>query len=136
MGNRAIIRFQDTSGLPEIYLHWNGGRASVQAFLNVAKKLEIRADDYGVARLCQIIGNFMGGNLSLGCRNSSSGFSYSEDNGIYIIKNFEIIGREGLRYEKEEENEEKTKLMTDFILDLYKKLEEGREELEKLDKYK
>lgn len=136
MGDRAIIRFQDTSGLPEIYLHWNGGLPSVQAFLNVAKKLQIKADDYGVARLCQIIGIFMGGNLSLGCRSLGSGFRYFEDNGIYIIKNFEIIGREGLMYEKEEENEEKTELMTDFILDLYKKLKEGREELEKLDKYK
>ena len=51
MGNRAIIALVDSDfdtgdlDAPAIYLHWNGGRASVQAFLNVAKKLEIRAED-------------------------------------------------------------------------------------------
>ena len=34
MGNRAVLEFKDQSNQPNIYLHWNGGRASVEAFLN------------------------------------------------------------------------------------------------------
>ena len=132
MGNRATLKFKDEANQPNIYLHWNGGRASVEAFLNVAKAMELRADSYGVARMCQIIGNFFGGNLSLGCSNNLGDYS---DNGIYLIKDFVIVGRE--KFDGEEEiDEEKTKTMTDFILDLQKKIDEAREELNKTEKYK
>ncbi len=131
MGNRAVLEFKDQSNQPNIYLHWNGGRASVQAFLNVAKELSFRNDDYGVARLCQIIGNFFGGNLSLGVSNSSRS---AGDNGVYLIKNFEIIGRcdfEGI----EEIDEEKTRSMTEFILEMDNKLNVLREEMSRQEKY-
>ena len=132
MGNRAILKFIDERDQPSIYLHWNGGRASVQAFLNVAKELSFRADSYGVARMCQIVGNFFGGNLSLGC--NAKAFDPG-DNGIYLIKDFVIVGRENFDGE-EEIDEEKTKSMADFILDLHKKIDEAREELNKTEKYK
>ena len=132
MGNRATLKFKDEANQPSIYLHWNGGRASVQAFLNVAKAMELRADSYGVARMCQIVGNFFGGNLSLGCSNNLGDYS---DNGIYLIKDFEIVGRENFDGE-EEIDEEQTKSMTDFILDLHKKLDEARKELSESEKYK
>jgi len=131
MGNRAVLEFKDQSNQPNIYLHWNGGRASVQAFLNVAKELSFKNDDYGVARLCQIIGNFFGGNLSLGVSSSSRS---AGDNGVYLIKNFEIIGRrdfEGI----EEIDEEKTRSMTEFILEMDNKLNVLREEMSRQEKY-
>ena len=131
MGNRAVLKFIDEQDQPSIYLHWNGGRASVQAFLNVAKEMDFRADSYGVARMCQIVGNFFGGNLSLGCNKEAFD---PGDNGIYLIKDFEIVGRENFDGE-EEIDEEKTKTMTDFILDLQKKIDEAREELNKTEKY-
>lgn len=132
MGNRAVLKFIDEKEQPTIYLHDNGGRASVQAFLNVAKEQRLRADSYGVARMCQIVGNFFGGNLGLGCNKEAIN---NGDNGIYLIKNFEIVGREKFD-DLEEIDEEKTKLITEYILDLFKKLDEAREELDKLDKYK
>ena len=132
MGNRATLKFIDEQDQPSIYLHWNGGRASVQAFLNVAKAMELRADSYGVARMCQIVGNFFGGNLSLGCNKEAIN---NGDNGIYLIKDFEIVGRENFDGE-EEIDEEKTKSMTDFILDLHKKIDEARKELSESEKYK
>lgn len=132
MGNRATLKFKDEANQPNIYLHWNGGRASVEAFLNVAKAMELRADSYGVARMCQIVGNFFGGNLSLGCSNNLGDYS---DNGIYLIKDFEIVGRENFDGE-EEIDEEKTKSMTNFILDLHKKIDEARKELSESEKYK
>ena len=44
----------------EIYLHWNGGWDSVQCFLEYCRLKGYRApdDDYGWARLCQVIANY------------------------------------------------------------------------------
>lgn len=39
MGNRAVITFDTGEKSPCIYLHWNGGRASVEAFLQAAQYL-------------------------------------------------------------------------------------------------
>ncbi len=91
MGNRAVIAFQEetwTTVQPDtvgIYLHWNGGPDSVTAFLDAAKELGVRSDDYGIARLCQIIGNWFGGTLSLGigpCRKLDTD---NGDNGTYVV---------------------------------------------------
>ena len=133
MGNRAVLKFIDEQDQPSIYLHWNGGRASVQAFLNVAKAMELRADSYGVARMCQIVGIFFGVNLSLGCNKEAIN---NGDNGIYLIKDFEIVDRENFNLGEEEIDEEKTNSMTDFILDLHKKIDEARKELSESEKYK
>lgn len=95
MGNRAIVKqFGTDIG---VYLHWNGGRDSVEAFLKYCEMRGFRGfdDSYGMARFCQVVGNFFGGGLSLGIErnvymnaNSSPG-----DNGIYEVKGWEIVGR-------------------------------------------
>lgn len=94
MGNRAFIKFQGEG--TGIYLHWNGGRDSVEPFLEYCRLKGYRPDGYGVARMCQVIGNFFGGGLSLGVE-STKGMSTADlsagDNGVYIIKNWKIIGR-------------------------------------------
>ena len=92
MGNRAVIAFQDETCRtvqPDslgIYLHWNGGPESVTAFLDAAKELGVRREDeYGAARLCQIIGNWFGGTLSVGvgpCRGLDID---NGDNGTYVV---------------------------------------------------
>ena len=95
MGNRAVI----TTEAKEIgvYLHWNGGRDSVEGFLAVCKKLGHRppeSDSYGFARLCQVIGNFFGGTTSIGIDGYKNLDTDNGDNGVYIIKDWEIVGRE------------------------------------------
>lgn len=97
MGNRAVI----TNKAKEIgvYLHWNGGRDSVEAFLKYCELQQFRNPDqqnYGWARLCQVISNFFGPDgLSVGIDTlenlPSSRFL---DNGIYIIEGWQIVGRE------------------------------------------
>ena len=60
MGNRALIASNARD--VEVYLHWNGGWDSVQCFLEYCRLKGYRApdeDDYGWARLCQVIGNFL-----------------------------------------------------------------------------
>ena len=92
MGNRAVIAFQDESHdevQPDsvgVYLHWNGGPESVTAFLDAAKELGVRREDeYGAARLCQIIGNWFGGNLSLGIGQCRMMDIDNGDNGTYVV---------------------------------------------------
>ena len=95
MGNRAVITTQENfenNGVG-VYLHWNDGRDSVEAFLKYCKMKGYRPpeqDDYGWARLCQVIGNFFGGSNSVGI---GTGYGDVGDNGTYIIENWEIVDR-------------------------------------------
>lgn len=93
MGNRAVIQFGRSKKSAAIYLHWNGGIESVQAFLDVAKDLGCRADDYSVARLAQIIGNWFGGTLSIGMGRAEQLDRDNMDNGTYIVKDWKITKR-------------------------------------------
>lgn len=100
MGNRAIIKPVDKN--IGVYLHWNGGRDSVEPFLNYCKLRGFRdfggkdADGYGIARFMQVVGNFFGGSLSLGLE---TGVEMTDeqaewlDNGIYEVDGWKIVGR-------------------------------------------
>ena len=107
MGNRAVITTRenfDNDGVG-VYLHWNGGYDSVNAFLTYCKLKGYRAPDsdcYGWARLCQVIGNFFGGSTSIGIDVVSSLDCDNWDNGTYIINGWNIVGRE--YYEGREQN--------------------------------
>ena len=98
MGNRAVITTKenmDNNGIG-IYLHWNGGRDSVRAFLKYCELKGYRApseDNYGWARLCQVIGNFFGGTGSLGIDTVNHLDCNNCDNGVYLIEGWEIVGR-------------------------------------------
>ena len=98
VGNRAVIAFgsgkSDKEFSPAIYLHWNGGRDSVEAFLAVAKKFDLRCDDYGCARLAQIIGNWIGGGLGIGVGCYGAMDTNNHDNGVYWVQGWEIVRRE------------------------------------------
>ena len=98
MGNRAVITTEnnwknDGAG---IYLHWNGGRDSVEAFLKYCELKGYRSpsnDCYGFARLCQVIGNFFGGNASIGIDTLWHLDCDNWDNGVYIIDGWKIVDR-------------------------------------------
>ena len=101
MGNRAVITTSKSTDIKNstdigIYLHWNGGRDSVQAFLKYCELKGYRSpekDNYGWARLCQVIGNFFGGELSIGIDSCCSLDCDNWDNGVYIIEDWKIVGR-------------------------------------------
>lgn len=124
MGNRAVITTEDKD--LGIYLHWNGGRASVQAFLDVCKELGFRPpeqDNYGWARLCEVIGIFMGRDgLSVGIDRYDRLDTNNGDNGVYIIKDWQIIDRE-FAPSQEEENPEKTKQIKEKLIEQIKGLD-------------
>ena len=113
MGNRAVITYapydENNAG---IYVHWNGGRASVEAFLLACKELGYRDPtcdhSYGMARLTQVISAFFPDGLSVGIGAVKQLDQHNYDNGVYVIgKDWQIVDRlfnEG----SEEINESKT----------------------------
>jgi hypothetical protein len=96
MGNRAVITTREHE--IGVYLHWNGGRDTVAPLLRYCELQGYRppsADCYGWARICQVMGNFFGGSLSLGIDRFER-LGDPGDNGVYVIDGWEIVGREGL----------------------------------------
>ena len=100
MGNRAVIAFVNDKGKQDknsvgIYLHWNGGRDSVEGFLQAAKDYGLRSGSYGLARLTQIICNSFPGTLSVGVDVVKKLDCDNWDNGVYWVdKEFNIVARE------------------------------------------
>lgn len=107
MGNRAVIttRHNFNNNGVGVYLHWNGGRDSVESFLKYMKLKRHRTpdkDNYGWARLCQVIGNYLGGTTSIGIDTVNNLDMDNWDNGVYIIDGWDIVGREF--FDGEEQN--------------------------------
>ena len=111
MGNRAVITTE--SKKIGIYLHWNGGKDSVEAFLKYCELQGFTSpekDFYGWARLSQIICNFFGGSLSIGIDEYYKLDTDNYDNGVYIIKDWKIIDREYFK------GSEQSEYILDFML--------------------
>ncbi len=135
MGNRAVITTKDGEEDKKlgVYLHWNGGRDSVTAFLKYCKMKNYRApetDSYGWARLCQVIGNFFGGTTSIGIDRACCLDCNNWDNGVYLIEGWEIVGRQ--YFEGLEQDSYDLKEMLYEIDEAQPKQEQlGREEIDK-----
>ena len=133
MGNRAFIKFEGED--VGIYLHWNGGRDSVQPFLDYCKLKDYRFDDYGIARMCQVIGNFFGGGLSLGVQ-SVRGKSLDDldpgANGVYIVRDWEIVGRYPRRNGMEQNQYDWLDFMVDIDCSQPNHERVGRERIEEM----
>jgi len=101
MGNRAVIvtkkGWENKDNDLGVYLHWNGGRDSVEAFLTYCKLKGYRKpeeDCYGWSSLVSVCSNFFG------CKGLSVGIDIIDrldlnnyDNGVYIIEDWQIVGR-------------------------------------------
>lgn len=128
MGNRAVITTKENfvdNGIG-IYLHWNGGRDSVEAFLKYCELKGHRAptsDCYGWARLAQVIGNFFGGTTSIGIDVCERLDCDNYDNGVYFIEGWKIVGRKYFRG-----NEQSGYDMGDML----KAIDEGQPEAERI----
>lgn len=125
MGNRAVITTEKNwknDGVG-IYLHWNGGKDSVEAFLKYCDLKGYRApseDCYGWARLCQVVGNFFGGNTSIGIDTLWHLDCNNFDNGVYIIEGWEIVDR---HYHDGEEQQEYD--LNEMLLAIDNRMPEG-----------
>lgn len=110
MGNRAVITTKENwenNGVG-VYLHWNGGRDSVEGFLEYCKRQGYRKpedDCYGWAYLVTTIGNFFGDGLSLGIDTLDHLDCDNWDNGVYIIENWEVVDRKYFEGTEQQEYE-------------------------------
>lgn len=112
MGNRAVITASKALSVKDsndlgVYVHWNGGRDSVEGFLEYCKLQGFRSpetDCYGYARLVQVIANFFGaGGLSVGIDKCCNLDCENWDNGVYVIQNWEIVDRKYFDYTEQQE---------------------------------
>lgn len=128
MGNRAVITTNKELNDTGIYLHWNGGRDSVEAFLAYCDLKHYRKpenDSYGYAMLVNVITNYFGDGLSCDVGNCQHLDCDNGDNGVYIIKDWRIVGR---LYSYGEQN------YYDFIPMIYKINERQPEHMKLTDK--
>lgn len=124
MGNRAVIAFTDEHGNQDknsvgIYLHWNGGRDSVEGFLQAAKDYGLRSGSYGLARLTQIICNCFPGTISVGVDVVKNLDCDNYDNGVYWVdKMFNIVDREYTQHMRH--GEQQVYKLADFVKEVKK----------------
>lgn len=98
MGNRAVITTRENfenNGVG-IYVYWNGGRESVDAFLKYCELQGYTSPEHssrGWASLAKVISNFFGGVESIGIDQVSHLDCDNFDNGVYIIENWKVVDR-------------------------------------------
>jgi len=110
MGNRAVLSFGTAVQAPAIYLHWNGGRASVEGILEACKETKCTAGLRGAAladRVAAVAVGFIGSSVYRGRADQCD--CDNGDNGLYIIgQNLAITGRLYADPAREEIDAEKT----------------------------
>jgi len=95
MSNSAVVQFGlDPATAPAVYLHRHGDPATVQAFLDVAKRVSVRDNDpsYAAARFVQIAANVIGGTTGIGVGSAAQMPDYL-DHGVYVVKGLDVIDR-------------------------------------------
>lgn len=108
MANRAVITTRENyenNGIG-VYLHWCGSRSYVESFLRYCELKKYRypeSDPYGWAYLCHVLTNYFGDGLSVGVDVVNNLNCANGDNGVYIIKQWRIVGRELCERKDEDE---------------------------------
>lgn len=106
MGNRAVITTNRALTDLGLYVHWHGGKDSVEGFLTYCRLKKYPSpeiDCYGWAYLAGVVSNFFGNGYSCGLDRADRLDCDNWDNGVYIINNWRIIDR--LYFEGREQNE-------------------------------
>ena len=118
MGNRAVITTKENfenNGVG-VYLHWNGGIDSVEAFLKYCELKGYRtpsSDCYGWAYLVNTITNYFGDGMSVGIDTIDHLDIDNWDNGTYIIDGWTIVDRKFF-----DGKEQRNYNLTDMLLDI------------------
>lgn len=112
MGNRAVIVFsRPTKSTPAIYLHWNGGLASVLGFTAAAKQLGI----HNLTDFAAMIKRWMS---SVYLEPYGETDTDNGDNGVYVLDpdSLDIVGRQ-FACAEEEVNPQKTAEVARLVLE-------------------
>lgn len=107
MGNRAVVTTKSATGFCEdaigVYLHWNGGRDSITAFLKYCELQGFRSpeiDSDSWQKFQQVILNY---GLTADCNKCKNLDCDNGDNGVYMIENWQIVGRKFMEHEEQDE---------------------------------
>ena len=112
MGNRAVLVWKDKDGHYNdnsigVYLHWNGGRDSVEAFLAYCemKNLKSPTEDVhiGIENFVDVVAHFFRNGQSIYVDHLHSLDQDNYDNGVYVCDGWSIVDRKYM--EGEEQNE-------------------------------
>lgn len=118
MGNRAVIAFSGTGASePCLYLHWNGGRASVEGFLDAYRALQIPTAKRGAAiqDMAAATQPFFGSG-SVHVYPFRQADTDNGDHGLYWIdQDFRIAGREFTRRGEEIDAEKTAAIRAEVI---------------------
>ena len=110
MGNRAVVVWTDEQGnytddSTGIYLHWNGGRDSIEAFLAYCEMCGYESpteDPVGFKRFAKVVSGFFGSSpTTVETAPISQLDTDNYDNGMYVCRGWDIIGRKYLRGEEQ-----------------------------------
>lgn len=110
MGNRAVIVWTDKDGHYDngstgVYLHWNGGRDSIEAFLAYCemKGYENPSEKpIGIKRFAKVVSGFFGSSpTTIEIAPISELDTDNYDNGMYVCSGWDIVGRKYLRGEEQ-----------------------------------
>lgn len=126
MGNRALLTFSTAPTAPALYLHWNGGRASVLGFLKAARRLGIAAElnpSLSEEELRDALGNMIARRFfgvrfdEMHAYRAEYGEGMDSDNGVYLLNHqLEIVDR--LQAPPVDEiDAEKTRLIFEAVLE-------------------
>jgi hypothetical protein len=131
MGNRAVVTFGQDHNSPCIYLHWNGGLASVEGFLQAARTLGLRrcettgsslasknAEGLVLDDLAELIArHFFRCNVGFTVYRMAYGASDkdNQDNGVFLLNRDLTIGGRLFTRHGEEVNPEKTANIAEHI---------------------
>lgn len=106
MGNRAVVTFSPKWA---VYIHWNGGRASIEGFLDAMRQLNLPRSTpaEAVDSLAKVMKSFLGDStVEVGPRNK---LDYDNgDNGEYVVNLKLQITRRRYRRDEEEISAVKT----------------------------
>jgi len=122
MGNRAVVTFDTLHDSPCIYLHWNGGRDSVEAFLKVAENLNLNPQDPMVMdKWAEILGTYFFekevGSSVIYRYTYGTADTDNYDNGVYVIgRDWSIQERRYMRH-REQISPETTQAIYDGIME-------------------
>ena len=110
MGNRAVIVWTDEQGnytdnSNGVYIHWNGGRDSIEAFLAYCEMCGYESpteDPAGFERFAKVVSGFFGSSqTTVEIAPISQLDTDNYDNGMYVCRGWDIIGRKYLRGEEQ-----------------------------------
>ena len=112
MGNRAVLVWKDENGHYDdnttgVYLHWNGGRDSIEAFLAYCGMKDMKSPSEsisaGLRNFTDVVSAFFKSRRSIDIDRLSELDQDNGDNGVYVCDGWKIVDR---RYFDGEEQKE------------------------------